>query len=81
MKGHTMFVCNKCKQPIGPLIQPVIVPTGMRKVIYKHRVYKHSKEDVIDSGGTGTERTGEQYLCSECAQFIVMKILDDDAKR
>ena len=62
-----MFVCDKCKKAAEPGIQPVMVPTGLKKIKYPTRQYKYHGQTINDPGGEGLGFKGEHKLCPECA--------------
>jgi len=62
-----MFICGKCKEPIGPGTSPIKVVTKTKSVIHPERTYKRKGEKVNDRGGSGTQIVTEEDRCLECA--------------
>ena len=61
-----MFICTRCKRPVGPYISPNLVVTSTRDVIYPARVYRRKRKKVVDPGGSGSQIATQEARCDEC---------------
>lgn len=71
-----MFICEECKESVGPGERPNRIPVGFRPATYPYREYANPRDTnadpygTDDPGGKGMEIIKEVVRCDACVKAL-----------